>query len=645
MLFTIGAVISASSAFSQSLEEGNAAVRQGDFESAISIFSHLAAQGVADAQVSMGFLHANGMGVPVDTEIALKWYKKAAEQGDPNGLAILGAVYRDGILVEQNGSRAISFFTQSAQAGNYKAMLSAGLMYEEADGVAADYITAGMWYEIAAAHGGDVMFRDMLIETMDPHEVILIKQLALQCINAGFENCSDLSNEQRYARLADIKRKASEKNVDELNAAIINGWPIYQQYVSASPLEINAHGSSGFSPLVTAVKTGDARIVQDLLARGFDPDHINLSVEECNLTPLQTAVYFNNYEIFKVLSDAGATKENVAKAEIHINKSYEVPGKKDFLGNPLKTTLSGKAANIEPVMLALLGESQKIYENLKENLNWKNVSTTRCIRELFPKVKNTYVNPPYYDINWLLVYSGVEDYHAVINQVPFNADAWAEALNICMENRVLNCFDLVFDKSASKDFASPFTQSYHHSQSLFLSAVRLGDLRVLELLIDLGADPQYSGLGFMSALEFHLENGGSKNDEIGKLLTKETASTVKNIEELFCTLTNVQGGLLGQNDSWPHLGKNDWSKVKLTQTISPEKSGQATLGPGMLMVYQFQDMENYDNVFVGTILLDIESPSVERFNLDNSNSSESLRLQYKCFDKKLSFVRNMVGAQ
>ena len=40
-----------------------------------------AAQGHADAQFNLGFMHAKGRGVPPDYGLALKWYRLAAARG------------------------------------------------------------------------------------------------------------------------------------------------------------------------------------------------------------------------------------------------------------------------------------------------------------------------------------------------------------------------------------------------------------------------------------------------------------------------------------------------------------------------------------------------------------------------------------
>ena len=55
---------------------------QGDADDIASIRKK-AEQGDADAQYNLGFMYANGRGVPKDEVEAVIWYRKAAEQGLP----------------------------------------------------------------------------------------------------------------------------------------------------------------------------------------------------------------------------------------------------------------------------------------------------------------------------------------------------------------------------------------------------------------------------------------------------------------------------------------------------------------------------------------------------------------------------------
>ena len=55
-----------------------------------------AEQGYASAQLSLGFMYADGRGVLKDDAKAVKWFRLAAEQGDARSQSNLGLMYVDG---------------------------------------------------------------------------------------------------------------------------------------------------------------------------------------------------------------------------------------------------------------------------------------------------------------------------------------------------------------------------------------------------------------------------------------------------------------------------------------------------------------------------------------------------------------------
>jgi len=62
----------------------------------------LAQRSDAHAQAVLGFMYANGYGVPQSYDVAVSWYLQAAEQGDPEGQYLLGLMYDKGFGVTQN---------------------------------------------------------------------------------------------------------------------------------------------------------------------------------------------------------------------------------------------------------------------------------------------------------------------------------------------------------------------------------------------------------------------------------------------------------------------------------------------------------------------------------------------------------------
>lgn len=72
------------------LEDGQAAFNQGNYELAFSLWSRLATQGRSDAQVFVGLSYANGWGVDKSPKIASLWYKKAALKENASAQFLLG---------------------------------------------------------------------------------------------------------------------------------------------------------------------------------------------------------------------------------------------------------------------------------------------------------------------------------------------------------------------------------------------------------------------------------------------------------------------------------------------------------------------------------------------------------------------------
>lgn len=64
------------------LNRANSYYGQGDYQNAILWLTKAANQGNPEAQNALGYIYANGKGVPVDNEKAISWYKQAAAQGD-----------------------------------------------------------------------------------------------------------------------------------------------------------------------------------------------------------------------------------------------------------------------------------------------------------------------------------------------------------------------------------------------------------------------------------------------------------------------------------------------------------------------------------------------------------------------------------
>ncbi len=129
--------------------KGVAAYNSGDYATALRELRPLAEQGVAEAQLNLALMYANGRGVPQEYAEAMKWYRKAAEQG------------------------------------HAEAQVNLGIMYQNGKGVPQDYVQAYMWFNLAASKyppGEDrdqaVKNRDAVAEKMTPAQISEAQKLA-----------------------------------------------------------------------------------------------------------------------------------------------------------------------------------------------------------------------------------------------------------------------------------------------------------------------------------------------------------------------------------------------------------------------------------------------------------------------------------
>ena len=73
------ALFLAGSAIAGPLEDGRAALKNGDHETALRLFQSLAEQGDAEAQLHLGVMFVKGQGMSPDLNAAQTWFKQAAE--------------------------------------------------------------------------------------------------------------------------------------------------------------------------------------------------------------------------------------------------------------------------------------------------------------------------------------------------------------------------------------------------------------------------------------------------------------------------------------------------------------------------------------------------------------------------------------
>lgn len=171
------------------LARATRAYNLGKYRDVHKIVQPLAEEGNVQAQILMGRLYENGLGVDQDPAAAVDWYGRAAEAGNAEGMVLLAYCYQlgfgvmkdgaqaflwtqkaadlgspeaqfnlammfgRGTLVDKNPKLAFAWAEKSAQVGYAEAQRYVGACYEHGAGVKKDLEKARYWYDKAAAQG------------------------------------------------------------------------------------------------------------------------------------------------------------------------------------------------------------------------------------------------------------------------------------------------------------------------------------------------------------------------------------------------------------------------------------------------------------------------------------------------------------
>ena len=145
-----------SNAGSVELAQGNAAYARQKMTQAMEWYQKAAAQGNADADIQIGNLYQQGIGVQQSYAWAMQWYEKAADQGNADAEFRLGYMYQNGFGVPQSNESngvAMCWFQQAAAQGHVEAEIEIAESYEHGWGVQRDTAEAIKWYQKAAVQG------------------------------------------------------------------------------------------------------------------------------------------------------------------------------------------------------------------------------------------------------------------------------------------------------------------------------------------------------------------------------------------------------------------------------------------------------------------------------------------------------------
>jgi hypothetical protein len=143
-LFGVVLLLALVPAYGQDFQKGRDAYNSGDYATALKEWRPMAEQGVARAQLNLGYMYDYCEGVPEDDVLAARLYRLAAEPG-------------------------------LADAQN-----DLGVMYGAGEGVPKDYALAYIWWNLAAAQGEEyaVKNRDIVARNMTPAQIAEAQRMA-----------------------------------------------------------------------------------------------------------------------------------------------------------------------------------------------------------------------------------------------------------------------------------------------------------------------------------------------------------------------------------------------------------------------------------------------------------------------------------
>ena len=172
-------------------EDGDAALLGKNYPLALSKYKNAAVKNNAYAQLQIGNMYNEGLGVAQDYAEAVKWYKLAAAQGEASAQYSVGFMYYGGQGVVQDYAEAVKWFRLAAAQGRAEAQYNLGLMYYNGQGVVQDYVRAHMWWNLAAVKGDadSVKNRDIAAKKMSTQQIAQAQKLALECQARNYKNC------------------------------------------------------------------------------------------------------------------------------------------------------------------------------------------------------------------------------------------------------------------------------------------------------------------------------------------------------------------------------------------------------------------------------------------------------------------------
>ncbi len=131
-------------------EDAEAAIKIGDYVTALRLLETLVNQDNTYAERRLGIMYINGLGVPKDYALGMRWMRIAADKGLADAQNEVGLLYQRGWGAERNEAEAAKWFRLAADQGLVLAQNNLANAYLLGLGVPQNYGEAFKWYRLAA---------------------------------------------------------------------------------------------------------------------------------------------------------------------------------------------------------------------------------------------------------------------------------------------------------------------------------------------------------------------------------------------------------------------------------------------------------------------------------------------------------------
>jgi TPR repeat protein len=173
------------------------------------------------AQLLLGALHSEGLGVAKDAKAAVHWLRAAARQGNTKAQWRLGYIYYNGLGVRRDDRLAFRMFWQAAWKNDTHSQIMLGECYRKGRGAAKNLNEAEKWYRRVAERGSppaQAMLAEMLSRKRgtgrSPAQAALWALLAVAQGAAGAEE-----------RWGNLRRALTEDEEKAVRWRALRRWP------------------------------------------------------------------------------------------------------------------------------------------------------------------------------------------------------------------------------------------------------------------------------------------------------------------------------------------------------------------------------------------------------------------------------------